>query len=78
MLESYYFKSLERHELDECLKMVTRLFFSYDPFISELKLTEHEFFKRAKVDFKNTLDDEINCNLQNEEQRKDNRMLRSV
>ena len=59
MVESYYFKPLERHELDECLKMVTRLFVSYDPFISELKITEHELFKRAKEDFENTLDDEL-------------------
>lgn len=59
MVESYYFKPLERHELDDCLKLVTRLFVSYDPFICELKLTEQELFHRAKADFESTLDDQL-------------------
>ena len=59
MFESYYFKPLERHELDDCLKLVTRLFVSYDPFINELKLTEQELFNRAKAEFESTLDDQL-------------------
>ena len=56
---SYEFKTLERSEIDECAKLVARVFALYDPFIVELKITEYEMFVRTKSDLEKAVDDQL-------------------
>ena len=59
MDSSYHFKCLERHELNECAEMVSKIFSLYDPFISELKFSPQEFCNLVKKDLEKIVDDQL-------------------
>ena len=59
MKSNYYFKCLERHEIQECSQLVARIFALFDPFIYELQIPESELLVHIKSDLEMIVDDNL-------------------
>jgi hypothetical protein len=56
---SFQFKCLEKHEVEECAKLISFVFARFDPFIFQLKISEKELLKIVIDDLNLILSDNL-------------------
>lgn len=59
MNPNYYFKCLEKNEINECAKLASRIFANFDPFIRELKIPESELYKNIVFELESIINDNL-------------------